>query len=419
MSVLEEKETLEQFHVIGISYEKADVRTRGEYAFFEDWEKDFVLKAKNIGLEHFFILSTCNRTEIYFFAPSHEPMMQLYCEQVGGDLSVFEEITFIKKGKQALNHLFRVSSGLESQILGDFEILGQMRKAFKRFKKLGCSNAYLERFINTAVQISKQIKNETSLSDGATSVSYAAVQYILNQIPNLEQKNVVLFGTGKIGRNTCENLVKHTGNNKVTLINRTLAKAEKLSQKLDIKFRKVEELTETLQNTDVLIVATGAKTPTITQDMLPDRQMLIIDMSIPANVAPEVKALSNIELINVDMLSQTINETLKARESEVPKVETIIRLNLWEFEDWIEGRQFVPAIEAFKERMLFLARYEKKQLRKKEEISICPKGDRLSLRLAQKMTNQFAAYLMEHPDKAHQTIGFINEIFHLDLKEED
>ncbi|MGV4547792.1 Gfo/Idh/MocA family oxidoreductase, partial [Ornithobacterium rhinotracheale] len=164
-------------------------------------------------------------------------------------------------------HLFRVSSGLESQILGDFEILGQMRKAFRRFKKLGCSNAYLERFINTAVQISKQIKNETSLSDGATSVSYAAVQYILNHVPNLEQKNVVLFGTGKIGRNTCENLVKHTGNNKVTLINRTLAKAEKLSQKLDIKFRKVEELTETLQNTDVLIVATGAKTPTITKDI--------------------------------------------------------------------------------------------------------------------------------------------------------
>ena len=412
-----EKESLNQFYVIGISYEKADVKTRGEYAFFEEWESDFVAKAKSRDLNHFFILSTCNRTEIYFFAQDYKQMMELYCEQVNGDLEVFEKITFVEQGKNALNHLFRVSSGLESQILGDFEILGQIRKAFRRFKKLGCSNAYLERFLNTAVKISKQIKNETSLSDGATSVSYAAVQYILNNVENLPNKNIVLFGIGKIGRNTCENLVKHSGNNRITLINRTLQKAKKVSDKLDLKLRNYEDLPEVLKETDILIVATGAKNPTITQDMLPNREMLIIDMSIPVNVEPAIKDLENITLINVDLLSQTINETMKARESEVPKVETIIRLNLWEFEDWIDGRQYVPAIEAFKERMLFLAQFEKKQLRKKE-ISLCSKSDRLTVRLTQKMTNQFASYLMENPDKATQTIDFINEIFHLDLKED-
>ena len=246
---------------------------------------------------------------------------------------------------------------------------------------------------------------------------YYYFQYILNNVENLPNKNIVLFGIGKIGRNTCENLVKHSGNNRITLINRTLQKAKKVSDKLDLKLRNYEDLPEVLKETDILIVATGAKNPTITQDMLPNREMLIIDMSIPVNVEPAIKDLENITLINVDLLSQTINETMKARESEVPKVETIIRLNLWEFEDWIDGRQYVPPIEAFKERMLFLAQFEKKQLRKKE-ISLCSKSDRLTVRLTQKMTNQFASYLMENPDKATQTIDFINEIFHLDLKED-
>lgn len=419
MNALVEKENVNHFHVIGISYEKADVKTRGEYAFFQEWDESFVAQAYPLGLRHFFILSTCNRTEIYFFATSAEQtekMMTLYCQQVGGDIATFKKITFIKKGKEALNHLFRVSSGLESQILGDFEILGQIRKAFRKFKKLGCSNAYLERFINTAVQISKQIKNETSLSDGATSVSYAAVQYILNHVKNFERKNIVLFGTGKIGRNTCENLIKHSGNDTITLINRTFEKAQKISNKLKVKIKPYEKLHEVLKETDILIVATGAQTPTITQEMLPNREMLIIDMSIPANVESRIKEREGITLVNVDLLSQTINETMKARESEVPKVETIIRLNLWEFEEWIDGRQYVPAIEAFKKRMLFLAQFEKKQLRKKE-VNICPKGDRLTLRLTQKMTNQFASYLMENPEKAKEAIQLIDKIFHIDSKD--
>lgn len=417
MKKFTEKENLNNFYVLGVSYEKADVETRGKYAFFEHWEKDFVEKAKKEGIEHFFILSTCNRTEAYFFAQDYKEMGTLYCDYVKGDRDEFEKITFIKQGKKALNHLFRVSAGMESQILGDFEILGQIKKSFSRFKKLGCSNAYLERFINTAVQISKQIKNETSLSDGATSVSYAAVQYVINNVADFQDKNVVLFGLGKIGRNTCDNLVKHSDNNKITVVNRTRDKAEKLSHKLEVNFEPVENLTQVLQKTDILIVATGAENPTITKDMLPRKEMLIIDLTIPANVAPEVTELQGIELIDVDKLSQVISETMKARESEVPKVETIIRLSMWEFEDWIEMRQHVPVIEAFRDRMLFLTQHEKKQLLKKEAV-LCEKEDQLTIRLTQKMTNQFAAFLMENPQRAGETIDLMNEIFHLEINED-
>lgn len=407
-------EEIKNFHVIGISYEKADVDTRGQFTFFSDWIDSFCDKAETINVHHFFILSTCNRTEIYFFGDSPEKMMEVYCEQVNGDLEVFKEITFVKKEKDALRHLFRVSTGIESQILGDFEVLHQMRKAFMQFKKHGCSNAYLERFMSTAIQISKQIKNETSLSDGATSVSYAAVQYILKNTQDLEHKKIVLFGTGKIGRNTCENLVKHTANNHVTLINRTHEKAVALSDKLNLSTRKIEELETVLEETDILIVATGARKPTITKSMLSNKEMLIIDLSIPENVADNVSDLDKIRVVNVDELSKVINETLASRESEIPKVETIIRLSMWEFEDWLDSRRFVPAIEAFKGRMEFLKSHEKKQLLKKD-VPLNGK-DPLSERLIRKMTNQFAAHLMQYPENAEETIELMNSIFHLDLK---
>lgn len=408
-------EELYRFHVIGISYEKADVETRGQFAFFEEYQDDFIAKAHKENMHDFFVLSTCNRTEIYFFGDNPERMQEIYCEQVNGNVDLFKSITFIKSGKEAINHLFRVSTGIESQILGDFEVLSQMKKAFKNFKKKGTANAYLERIMSTAIQISKQIKNETSLSDGATSVSYAAVQYIIQNVPNFNEKNIVLFGTGKIGRNTCENLVKHSDNNHITLVNRTPEKAEDLSRKLQLTSKKIEELPQILHETDILIVATGAPKPTITKDLVPNKEMLIIDLSIPENVASDVAEHENVEIVNVDELSKVINQTLESRKSEIPKVETIIRLKMWEFEDWIDARKYVPAIEAFRDRMQFLTQHEKKQLIKKE-VKLNGKNP-LTDRLIQKMTNQFAAQLMEHPENADEVINLMNKMFHLDLEE--
>ncbi|MDG4945538.1 glutamyl-tRNA reductase [Weeksellaceae bacterium KMM 9713] len=408
-------ESLHNFKVIGISYEKADVETRGQFAFLDQYADDFIQKSKENNIEDFFVLSTCNRTEIYYFGSEDDKMKDIYCDQVQGDKELFDEITFVKAGRDAIHHLFRVSTGIESQILGDFEVLAQMKKAFKAFKKKGTSNARMERIMNTAIQISKQIKNETSLSDGATSVSYAAVQYIIQNIPDFNEKKILLFGTGKIGRNTCENLVKHSDNKHITLVNRTPEKAEALGKKLQLTYKPIEELEKELSNTDILIVATGAPKPTIYKSLLPqDREMLVIDLSIPENVAKDVDELEKIQVLNVDELSNIINKTLKSRESEIPKVETIIRLKLWEFEDWIESRKYVPAIEAFKDRMEFLKYHEKKQLQKKE-VELNGK-DPLSERLIQKMTNQFASHIMENPDSADEVIELMNKVFNLELE---
>ena len=120
--------------------------------------------------------------------------------------------------------MFRVGSGLDSQILGDFEIISQLKVSARKSKASGLLNTYTERLVNAVIRASKRIKNETELSSGATSVSFASVQYIMNTVQNISEKNILLFGVGKIGRNTCENLVKHTKNSHITLINRTKQK---------------------------------------------------------------------------------------------------------------------------------------------------------------------------------------------------
>src|SRR5690606_28260787 len=222
------------FFVVGVSYEKADAEMRGKFAFFPESVEPFSEKAKTLGIDNFFVVSTCNRSEFYGIADCPDTMMNLYCEFTNGTIEEMKSVVSIQKNEEAIEQLFKVSAGLKSQILGDFEIIGQIKTWFKRFKKQGSSGAFLERLINTAIQISKKVKNQTTLSNGAASVSFAAVHYILATQTEISQKNILLYGIGKIGRNTCTNLVKHTQNDHITLINRTKEKAELMTEKYDV-----------------------------------------------------------------------------------------------------------------------------------------------------------------------------------------
>ncbi|MGZ5192474.1 MAG: glutamyl-tRNA reductase, partial [Kaistella sp.] len=196
------------FAVLSVSFEKADAETRGKFAFFDENIKHFVNEIHQENLGDAFVVSTCNRTEIYTTSQNYLLIAELYCKTIGVSLTEFMQYVNILKHEEALNHLFRVAAGLESQIIGDFEIIGQIKNAYHRFKKeKKNSNPFLERAINSAIQISKRIKNETGISNGAASVSYAAVHYILKNQTQISEKNILLLGVGEIGQNTVENLV--------------------------------------------------------------------------------------------------------------------------------------------------------------------------------------------------------------------
>ncbi len=345
---------LSSFFIIGINYKKSDASVRGSYAINEMQYENIIERSSNFGIEEFYILSTCNRTEIYGFAENHEQLAALLCTETKGSLHDFLLSAYSKSGEHAIEHLFEVAAGLDSQILGDYEIIGQLKEAVKISKRHYKINTLLERLVNDVLQASKKIRTNTELSGGTVSVSFAAVQYIRN-FCDARNKNILLIGTGKFGSNTCKNLIDYLPENKITLVNRTEEKALLLAKQHGILSTPWSTLNEQIDQADIILVATHASSPVVLPYHFIDKKArLVIDLSIPCNVAESVGELKEVNLIGVDELSKIKDETLAKRASEIPKAKAIIHEHLLAFLDWYEMRQHVPVLKAVKKKLLTL-----------------------------------------------------------------
>ena len=402
------------FYAIGLNYKKADAVIRGKFSIDSQSKSNLLLQAKEEGIESLIVTSTCNRTEIYGFAQHPFQLIKLLCENSNGTVEDFQKVAYVYKNQEAISHLFKVGTGLDSQILGDFEIISQIKIAFNESKLLGLANAFMERLVNAVIQASKKIKTDTEISSGATSVSFASVQYILKNVENIKDKNILLFGTGKIGRNTCENLVKHSKNEHITLINRTKDKAEKLAGKLNLIVKDYADLQLELQKTDVVVVATGAQNPTIDKAILNlKKPLLILDLSIPKNVHENVKDLEYVTLIHLDDLSQITDETLEKRKQHIPAAEAIIEEIKDEFIAWMNGRKYAPTIHALKAKLNTIKEKELNFQRKKLSSFDEDQAELISNRIIQKITNHFANHLKDEDTMVDESINYINKIFQL------
>ncbi|HRE52612.1 MAG TPA: glutamyl-tRNA reductase [Flavitalea sp.] len=343
---------ISKFFIAGINYKKTDASIRGEYAVSQEEYEAILSASPAFGIHELFILSTCNRTEIYGFAPDAFQLMQLLCGQTKGNMEVFMSKAYIKNGVDALEHLFDVGAGLDSQILGDYEIVGQLKQAVKFAKERSRIGSFTERLVNAVLQSSKTIKNQTALSGGTVSVSFSAIQYIRQKIKQIGQKKILLVGVGKIGSNTCKNLVDYLHTRNITLINRTPEKAAALAEELGLQYAPYEELSRQTRAADIILVATNAPTPTIVKaDLENQGPKLIIDLSIPYNVETAAQQLNNVTLVNVDELSKLKDSTLHKRKAEVPKAKEIIKTHIHDFLAWYEMRKYVPVLKAVKSKL--------------------------------------------------------------------
>ncbi len=402
------------FYSVGVSYKKADAEMRGKFSLDAAAKTNLLEQANLEGIESLIVTSTCNRTEVYGFAEHPFQLIKLICENSNGTVEAFQEVGFIYKNQEAINHIFQVGTGLDSQILGDFEIISQIKLSFAESRKFGLINTYLDRLINAVIQASKKIKTDTEISSGATSVSFASVQYIIKNVENIGNKNILLFGTGKIGRNTCENLVKHTKNEHITLINRTKDKAEKLAGKLNLIVKDYAELHLELQKADVVVVATGAQNPTIDKAILNlKKPILILDLSIPKNVHENVKDLEGVTLIHMDHLSQMTDDTLERRKQHIPAAEAIIEDIKMEFNIWMNGRKHAPTIHALKAKLNDIAANELNFQRKKLSNFDEEQAELISSRIIQKITNHFASHLKDENTSVDESIDFIEKVFQI------
>ena len=403
------------FYAIGLSYKKADAEIRGRFSLDQDSKIALLNQAKSKNIESLIVTSTCNRTEIYGFSQHPFQLIQLLCDNTKGTVDDFQKVAYVYKNRDAISHMFRVGSGLDSQILGDFEIISQLKTSAKISKKYSLLNHFTERLVNAVIQASKRIKTETEISSGATSVSFASVQYILNEVENVTNKNILLFGTGKIGRNTCENLVKHTKNEQITLINRTKDKAEKIAGKFNLVVKDYGNLQEEINNSDIMIVATGAQNPTIDKHLIQtEKPLLILDLSIPKNVNANVTELNHVTLVHLDDLSQITDETLEKRKTHIPLAESIIEDVKTEFNSWLETRKFAPTIKALKHKLLDFKTAELELQRKKITGFNEEQAELISNNIIQKITNHFAHHLKDDQISTNESLELIKKVFQLE-----
>ena len=393
---------IKQFYAIGVSHKTASIDLRGKFSLIDSQLHALFLDIKEREIEDLLIINTCNRTEIYAWSTSDTLLINLLCTYSEGTHEDFNQIGYSLKNNDAINHIFRVGTGLESQILGDFEVIGQIKQSFYRSKKMGVAHGKLERLINSVIHASKRIKTETQISSGATSVAFASVQYILKNVPGIAEKNILLFGTGKIGANTCENLVKHSQNDHIILINRTQEKAEKIAGKFPVQVKPFGELSASIRESDVLIVATSSQKYTITPELVHNKKpLLILDLSLPRNVDPELNNRSNTEVIHLDELSKITDATFERRKKFIPQSEKILEIVKLDFTDWLTHRKYLPTLKAFREKI------------KSPSLNteLVPEGD--TEHMAQKLMGQIAAYLRTNPSKADETINLLQDVFEL------
>jgi glutamyl-tRNA reductase len=392
------------YYVVGLSYKNADLLTRGKFSLSKYQINLLLEHAKADGLNELMVISTCNRTELYGIVEDPQILIDYLCKFSQGTQVQFNKKGYVLSEQKAINHVFQVGCGLDSQIIGDFEIIGQLKKSFYNSKKYDIVNGFTERLVNSVIQASKRIKTETQLSSGATSVSFASVHYILENVKDVKNKSILLFGTGKIGRNTCENLIKHTQNDHIILINRSEESAHKVAGKFNLVVKKIIDLNQEIAKADIVIVATGADDVTVDVSIIANKKpLLILDLSIPSNVDTQLKNLDNVTVVNLDELSQLTNAALKNRKQYVPEAKTILKEIQNDFLQWLAHRKFAPTLKALKQSLL------NGQLSKQEEAQEFSQ-------VVYKLTGKVANYLKENPSKADQTLELIQQVYQLDAE---
>ena len=411
--------TVQDFIAIGINHWDAPVEIREKFSL-DTKNKDLMLQgARREGIDSMFIVSTCNRTEVFAQHATASELIRLLTTYSNGNLDEFHKYGFEFEGERAIRHLFKVATGLNSQILGDLQIVKQVKEGYEYSASQEMISGELHRLIQHVFRAHKRSRNETSLGHGAATVAYAAVKFATRTFENLTNKNILLVGTGKIGKVTCKNLV-NLGAGKLTLINRTRDRAEFVAEKFNLEVADMENLPEEFADSDLVIVATGANEPVIKMEhMKPSigqpKFKVMLDLSVPRNIDPEVSSLEFVDVANMDMLSDVTDEAYKKREEEIPLVKNIIEDEFSNYKLWLDEQRVVPTIKALTRKFEDIREDELEFFKNKIETDDFDKIDNLTRRIV----NKLAAYSIEHlrnHHKSDEVAEMVKEMFKLEAK---
>ena len=395
--------TIQDFTVIGINHWDAPVEVREKFSLSQDGISMMLDGAKREGIQSLFVVSTCNRTEIFAQGATSRELIRLLTSYSNGNLDEFHKYGFEHEGQRAAEHLFKVATGLDSQILGDLQIVKQVKEGYEFSANEGMVSGELHRLMQHVFRAHKRSRNETSLGQGAATVAYAAIQFAKRTFDNLINKNILLVGTGKIGKVTCKNLV-NLGAGKLTLINRTRDRAEFVADKYSLEVAGMEQLPALIAASDLVIVATGASEPVIRPEHMREsmenpRFKVMLDLSVPRNIDPNVATLDFVDVANMDMLGDVTDEAYQKREKEVPLVKNIIDQEFSDYKLWLNEQRVVPTIRALTQKFENIRDDELNFFRNKISTDDFDKIENLTRRIV----NKIAAYSIEHLRDHHHS----------------
>ena len=301
------------------------------------------------------VLSTCNRTEIYSLVSSQEtadPLIRRAIEELKGVPHMGNgKYTYLLQGRDMVRHLFRVASGVDSLMVGEPHILGQVRDAFKLADHTRATGAILTRLFNSALHVGKRARTETEIGAGTVSVAYAAVEMALKVFDGLEKHTVAVIGAGETGELVATHMAAQNAR-RILVLNRTMERAEAVAAAVGGEARPLESLADVIAEADVVVTATGSPEPLIWSDQLESiarkrrgRPLVVVDISNPRNMDPAVGKIDNVFLYDLDALEEIADQNRARRAREIPKVEAIVDEEVDAFFDWYDALHVVPGAE--------------------------------------------------------------------------
>ncbi|CAM5217860.1 Glutamyl-tRNA reductase OS=Ureibacillus acetophenoni OX=614649 GN=hemA PE=3 SV=1 [Ureibacillus acetophenoni] len=347
--------------VVGLNYKTAPVEIREKLSFIEsDLPNAMAALRKEKSILEDVIVSTCNRTEIYAVVDQLHTgryyIKQFLAKWFDIPVEEFDQHLYIRENDDSLNHLFRVTSGIDSMVLGETQILGQVKKSFMEAQEVGATGTVYNHLFKQAVTFAKRAHNETTINENAVSVSYAAVELAKKIFGSLKHKHVAILGAGKMGELAAQNLAG-SGVGKVTVINRTFEKAQKLAEKFNGQAKSMQELQCTLLEADILISSTGSTDYVIDLELMQfverlrkGKPLFMVDIAVPRDLDPKIGDLPNVFLYDIDDLQGIVEANLAEREKAAREISHMITDEVSQFKDWIATLGVVPVISALRKK---------------------------------------------------------------------
>ena len=366
--------------LIGINHKTAPVEVRECIAFSEDDAKSALhaLLRKSY-IKEALLFSTCNRVEVLLVADDAsraiEETKTFISEFNKIPLGQFEDALYIHEGSEAVRHIFRVASSLDSMVVGEPQILGQVKAAYRTATEEKTSGVILNRLLHRTFFVAKRVRTETGIGDSAVSISYAAVELARKIFGLLEGKTVLLIGAGEMAELAVEHLIRNRSG-RVWVANRTFETGLELARQFNGEAIRFEEIPESLKTVDIIISSTGAPDFVIHRDQVKsvsrkrkNRPLFFIDIAVPRDIDPEINRLANCYVYDIDDLKDVIDENIEDRQKEAIKGERIVDEAVIRFREWYESLDVVPTIIALRNKMESIARAELKKTLQSSRIS--------------------------------------------------